>query len=287
MSGLGDYLRARRADLSPADAGLPAGERRWVPGLRRSEVALLAGISVEYYVRLEQGRERNPSPAVLDALAAALRLPRDGAEHLYRLAGLAPAAGAGGAAGPERVDPRLVELLQAWPATPAVVLGRALDVLVANPLAEELFGGFPTTRNLVELVFLDPLAHALYPERDVVARGAVAALRLADGAHPGDARIREVRRRLGGSEEFTRAWQRHDARGKTAERKRFSHPQAGELTLHVQTFDVRGAVGQQLVLHHPGQGTPSADGVALLGILAAQRTTRPDSRPASPGTAPV
>ncbi|WP_432491008.1 helix-turn-helix domain-containing protein [Kineococcus gypseus] len=272
MDGLGQYLRARRGELSPADAGLPAGARRRVPGLRRSEVALLAGISVEYYVRLEQGRERNPSPAVLDSLVAALHLTRDGAEHLYRLAGMAPGVPAGGAAGPERVDPRLVELLHAWPATPALVLGRALDVLAANALAEELFCAFPTTRNLVELVLLDPLARSLYPERDVVARDTVAALRLADGAHPGDARIRAVRERLGDDPRFARAWDRHDARGKTAERKRFAHPQAGELTLHVQAFDVRGSVGQQLVVYHAAAGSPSADGLALLGILAAQRT---------------
>jgi transcriptional regulator with XRE-family HTH domain len=267
-TGLGEYLRARRGDLSPARAGLPAGGRRRVPGLRRSEVALLADISVEYYVRLEQGRERGPSPAVLDALAAALQLPRDGHEHLYRLAGLAPAPPA---AGPERVDPRLAGLLRAWPGTPALVLGRALDVLAANPPAVELFSGFPTTGNLVELVFLDPAARALHPDWNVVARNALAALRLADGAHPGDPRIAQVRERLGASEEFLRMWARHDARGKTAELKRFAHPRAGDLTLHVQTFDVRGAAGQQLVVYHAEPGTPSADGLALLGILAAQR----------------
>ncbi|GAB7190981.1 helix-turn-helix transcriptional regulator [Kineococcus sp. NUM-3379] len=280
MSSLGNYLRARRADVSPADVGLPVGTRRRVPGLRRSEVALLADISVEYYVRLEQGRERGPSPAVLDALAAALRLPRDGAGHLYRLAGLAPAATP---PGPERVDPRLSGLLQAWPATPALVLGRALDVLASNPLAEELFGGFPTTRNLVEFVFRDPLARSLYPDRDVVARDSVAALRLADGAHPGDGRIREVRGRLSASPGFERAWARHDARGKTAEHKRFAHPEAGELTLHVQTFDVRGHPGQQLAVYHAAAGTPSADGLALLGILAAQRTAQPADSTSGPG----
>ncbi|WP_432542977.1 helix-turn-helix domain-containing protein [Kineococcus sp. SYSU DK002] len=275
MSSLGEYLRARRGELSPAAAGLPAGSRRRVPGLRRSEVALLADISVEYYVRLEQGRERNPSPAVLDALVHALHLSRDGAEHLYRLAGLAPAPGA---VGPERVDPQLAQLLGAWTATPAMVLGRALDVLVANPLAEELFGTFPTTRNLVELVFRDPSARSLYPERDVVARDTVAALRLAEGAHPGDARIREVREGLGDDPGFTRLWERHDARGKTAERKRFAHPQAGEMTLQVQTFDVRGSAGQQLVVYHAPAGSPAADGLALLGILAAQRAAARDPR---------
>nr|WP_205707053.1 helix-turn-helix transcriptional regulator [Kineococcus vitellinus] len=279
-------MRARRGELSPAAAGLPAGSRRRVPGLRRSEVALLADISVEYYVRLEQGRERNPSPAVLDALVHALHLSRDGAEHLYRLAGLAPAPGLG-AGGPERVDPRLAGLLDAWPATPALVLGRALDVLATNALAEELFGAFPTTRNLVELVVRDPLARSLYPERDVVARDSVAALRLADGAHPGDARIREVREHLSTDPWFASAWERHDARGKTAERKRFAHPQAGELTLHVQTFDVRGAAGQQLVVYHADPGGPSADGVALLGILAAQRATPQGPRGASSGAGPA
>ncbi|PRY13487.1 helix-turn-helix domain-containing protein [Kineococcus rhizosphaerae] len=274
MSALGDFLRARRAAVSPAEAGLPAGTRRRVPGLRRSEVALLAEISVEYYVRLEQGRERGPSPAVLDALAAALRLTRDGAEHLYRLAGLAPAPLD---VGPERVDPRLTTLLAAWPGTPAVVLGRALDVLAANDLAEELFGGFPTTRNLVEFVFLAPQARTLYPDWNVVARNTVAAFRLADGAHPGDPRLRAVREALRDSEEFTRLWDRHDARGKTAERKRFAHPRAGEFTLDVQTFDVRDGAGQQLAVYHAAPGTPSADALTLLGMLAAQRGTQTTS----------
>ena len=268
-TALGDYLRARRADVSPTEAGLPAGPRRRVPGLRRSEVAVLADISVEYYVRLEQGRERGPSPAVLDALATALRLPRDGHEHLYRLAGLAPVSAA---AGPERVDPRLTGLLRTWTATPALILGRALDVLAANPVGTELFNGFPTTRNLVEFVFLDPSARDLYPDRDAVARNTLAALRLADGAHPGDPRIARVRDRLATSAEFLRTWARHDARGKTAELKTFDHPRAGLMTLHVQTFDVRDAAGQQLAVYHADPGTPSADGLALLGILAAQRS---------------
>lgn len=269
MNSLGEYLRARRADVTPAGAGLPAGTRRRVPGLRRSEVAVLAGISVEYYVRLEQGRERGPSPAVLDALGAALQLTRDGREHLYRLAGLAPVALD---VGPERVDARLQAVLAAW-SGPALVHGRALDVLATNALAEELFDGFPTTRNLVEFVFLDPAARTLYPDWDVVARSTLAALRLADGAHPGDPRVREVRERCAGSEEFTRTWARHDARGKSAERKRFRHRQAGEFTLDVAVFDVRDVPGQQLVVHHADPGTAHADAVALLGILAAQRTS--------------
>nr|WP_281372961.1 hypothetical protein [Kineococcus aurantiacus] len=168
----------------------------------------------------------------------------------------------------------MVGLLAAWPATPALVLGRALDVLASNPLAEELFGGFPATRNLVEFVFLTPAARTLYPDWNVVARNTVAAFRLADGAHPGDPRIRSVREALRGSEEFSRWWDRHDARGKTAERKRFAHPRAGEFTLDVQTFDVRDGAGQQLAVYHAAAGTPSADALTLLGMLAAQRTAR-------------
>jgi len=270
MSSLGEFLRARRGDVTPADVGLPDGARRRVPGLRRSEVAALAEISVEYYVRLEQGRERGPSPAVLDALGAALRLGRDGREHLYRLAGLAPVALD---SGPERLDPRLRAMLDAWSGTPALIHGRALDVLAANPLAEELFSGFPSTRNLVEFTFLDPTARVVYPDWSVIARNTLAALRLADGAHPGDPRIREILDKLRGDEEFNRLWARHDARGKTAERKRFVHAGAGSFTLNVQMFDVRDAPGQQLAVYHADPGTPHADALQLLGILAAQRTS--------------
>ena len=128
---LGDFLHSRRARVRPQDAGVPAGPRRRVPGLRREEVALLAGVSVDYYIRLEQGRERHPSPQVLNALATGLRLDDDARSHLFRLAGLTPRPTP---PTPERADPELLQLLDGWPDNPALVLGRAYDVLASNRL---------------------------------------------------------------------------------------------------------------------------------------------------------
>ncbi|MFI2362486.1 helix-turn-helix transcriptional regulator [Promicromonospora sp. NPDC019610] len=269
-SPLGDFLRGRRDRLTPEALGLPVYGRRRVAGLRREEVAMLTGVSVDYYVRLEQGREVSPSPQVLDSLGEVLRLDDDGRQHLYRLAGLSPRPLP--PAPVEEVDAALLELLLSWPASPALVLGRAYDVLAANPLGEALFGGFPFSRNLTRAVFLDPGARLLYPDWHLVAENAVAGLRLADGLLPGDPRIRAVVDELRvKSPDFVALWDRHDARGKRLDTKRFRHPEVGPLELRVHVFAVRGAPGQELVVYHAPAGSPSAEGLALLGTLAATR----------------
>ncbi len=267
---LGDFLRARRALVTPADVGLVDHGRRQVAGLRREEVALLAGVSVDYYVRLEQGRERHPSGQVLDALSAALLLDDDGRLHLFRLAGLAPRPRPDLA--PERVDPHLLQMLDAWPHHPALVLGRAYDVLARNTLGDALFGGFGHGANLLHAVFVDPDARSFYADWERAAANTVAGFRLLHGAAPDDPRVREVLRALlAGSAEFARLWACHDARGKGAEVKRFVHPEVGALELRMQSFDVRSAPGQQLVVYQAEPGSSSADGLALLGTLAATR----------------
>ena len=264
---MGEFLRHRRDAVRPADAGLPERGNRRVTGLRREEVAQLAGISVEYYVRLEQGRERNPSPQVLEALAAALLLGDDARAHLFRLAGLAPRAHRSLPA--ERVDPSLEQLLAAWPASPALVYGRAYDVLATNPLAEALFGGFPPSRNLMRMVFHDPAAPQFYADWPGVAAATVAGFRMNLGLAPHDPRVKQVlREMLDSSEAFVELWERHDVRGKRLETKSLRHPRVGDLTLRVQIFDVRGTHGQELAVYHAEPGSPSADAITLLGMLA-------------------
>lgn len=267
-SPLGDFLRARRGQLAPESVGFGAGGRRRVPGLRREEVAALGGLSVDYYARLEQGRERHPSAQVLEALAVALRLDEDARAHLRRIAGAAPAPAR--ASTPERVAPELLELMESWPDSPALVLGTAYDVLAGNRIAFTLFEGLERGSNLMLTLFLDPAARTLYPDWPRVAADAAAGFRALTGGAPDDARIAEVLTALlDRSPEFARLWERHEARVKRADRKRFHHRQVGELHLRMQAFDVAAAPGQQLVVYHAEPGTPSADAVMLLGALAA------------------
>ncbi|GAA3638837.1 helix-turn-helix transcriptional regulator [Kineosporia mesophila] len=271
-SDLGDYLTGRRAQITPSQVNLPTDGLRRVPGLRREEVAALSGVSVDYYVRLEQGRERHPSAQVLAALAGALRLGDDAREHLFRLAGMSSVPRSPGAG--DRVHPSLAQLMDAWPDNPALVYNRAYDVIASNALADALFCDWPGERNLLDVVF-GP-AGSLYADRNEVARNSVAGFRLAHGQAPDDPRVREVLARYLRDERFARLWREHDARGKTLERKRFDHPEAGLLTLTVQTFEVRAAPGQDLVIYHAEPGSADAQALRLLGTLAATRALHPE-----------
>lgn len=269
---LGQFLRARRALVRPEDVGLPAGVRRRVPGLRREEVAVLAGVSTDYYVRLEQGRERNPSAQVTDALARALGLSEESAAHLRGLA--SPSGGRRRAdSGPEEVGPVLVRMMEGWHHTPAVVLGRRLTVLAHNALGRALFAGHAHSGDLVRLVFLDPDARQFYPDWERAAENTVAGLRSAVGTGHDDPRLRETVGELSlRSEEFRRLWARHDIRGKTRETKRFRHPVVGELTLDYECLTVNSAPGQQLVVYQAAPDSPSEQALSLLGSLTAAVT---------------
>ncbi|MGB3355108.1 MAG: helix-turn-helix transcriptional regulator [Mycobacterium sp.] len=268
MAELGEYLKSRRAAVGPADVGLTSMGVRRVQGLRREEVALLAGVSVDYYGRLEQGRERSPSVQVLESLAAALRLDDDGRSHLFRLAGLAPRVQPSQVSA--RVDPALLRLMEAWPDNPALVYNRAYDILAANPLASALFGELGAVGNLMLLVFTDPRAHHFYADWPEIAENSVAGFRMAYGAAPDDPRTRAVLAELlNTSTEFTALWERRDARRKSLAEKTFCHPEIGRVTLSMQTFDVRSAPGQELVVYDAPPGSPSGDALKMLGSIAA------------------
>lgn len=265
VNDLGSFLAARRARLGPADVGLVSHGRRRVAGLRREEVAVLAGVSADYYTRLEQGRERGPSAAVLDGIARALDLGPDAREHLFRLAGVpfgdrAPLT--------DRVDDDLRELMAEWPHLPAIVVNRRLDLLARNSIADALYADFTAPANLARMTFLDPAGRSFFADWERAAEASVAHLRLALGHRPGDRRTLALTGELAADDDFRRLWERHDVRGKTSEAKRFRHSAVGELTLTYRTFDVRGASGQQLIVYRAAPGSPDADAVRLLGILS-------------------
>lgn len=267
---LGDFLRAHRARLQPADVGLASYGARRVAGLRREEVAVLAGMNGDYYARLEQGRERNPSPQILDAISAALRMDDEAREHLHRLAGTRP----DGERRPPReaVDPALRQLLDGYSNVAAFVLNPATDFLAANALADALFSPFGKADNMARMAFLDPAARGFFTHWARAAEAVVAGLRHAMGLDPGYRRLHDLVRSLAeASEEFAALWSSHGVHAKTRDAKALVHPEVGPLDLTFQTFDVRGAPGQQLVIYHAEPGSPSAQALSLLGTLHATR----------------
>ncbi|AEW99592.1 putative DNA-binding protein (plasmid) [Streptantibioticus cattleyicolor NRRL 8057 = DSM 46488] len=176
---LGEFLRSRRSALRPDEIGMASHGTRRVPGLRREEVAVLAGVNADYYTRLEQGRERRPSSQVLDALSRALRLDDDARAHLYRLAGTVPDEPA--APVPDQVSATLRQLMDGYTHTPAFVLDRTLDILAANALADALYAPFHPADNLARMTFADPAGRTFYQEWHKAAQAVVANLRHATG----------------------------------------------------------------------------------------------------------
>jgi transcriptional regulator with XRE-family HTH domain len=272
MSGegnlLGDHLRARRELVRPEDVGLPVTGVRRVPGLRREEVALLAGISSDYYLRLEQGRDRNPSVQVLESLARVLRLDAPGTDYLLSL----------GAPQPrqrrrrprrESVPPGLRQLLDVL-GLPAFVEGRYFDVLAANALATALVPNLRPGENRLRAVFLDPAEQALWPDSDHAAAGLVAGFRESVGQDTDDPRFVQLVGELSlASDRFRQLWARHDVATLEGAPTELHHPQVGVLSIRREKLSVRGAgVGQMLVIYHAEPGSESAEKLALLASLA-------------------
>ncbi|MEU3304239.1 helix-turn-helix transcriptional regulator [Streptomyces sp. NPDC006678] len=257
---LGEFLRARREALKPQDVDLPEHGRRRVPGLRREEVAMLAGVSADYYMRLEQGRESSPSPQVVDAVAGALRLDDEAIDHLRRLT-RAPQERRTLPARHDQVNPQLLQLLDNWPDTPAFVVGPALDILAHNALAAALHSGFQRFDNLARMVFVDPAGRDFYQDWDKAAQSCVAEIRAAYGYDPESARIVAVVETLSAeSPEFAELWARHNVKGKTRQTKNLRHDQVGDLQIQFSAFTVNEAPHQQLVVYQaePASSTAAA-----------------------------
>jgi transcriptional regulator with XRE-family HTH domain len=273
---LGDFLRARRAGLDPHRVGLPDdGRLRRVPGLRREELAQLAHVSIDYVVRLEQGRTRRVSRPVLDALADALQLAPDERAYLFTVADTTQPA-PGRAPGRQQVDPRLRQLLDGMPDIPAMVLNRRMDVLAWNPGAAALltdFAALPASeRNLVRLTFLDDAYRALYADWPRAARECGAVLRMEAGRNPGDRALAALVGELTVRDpDFRTWWASHRVRGPRQLTKTYRHPVVGAVTLDVQQFSVDTQPDQQLVAYTAPPDSPSQDALRFL----LQWSTRP------------
>ncbi|MET9803947.1 helix-turn-helix transcriptional regulator [Streptomyces sp. NPDC006368] len=278
---LSEFLRSRRARLKPADVGLPDyGRTRRVPGLRREELAQLAGVSVAYYTSIEQGNGANVSTEVLDAIARALRLSDAEHAHLTHLAKPKAKKKRVAAARPHRVRPELRHLLDAMDGVPAYLLGRRLDILAWNRLARALLGDFTALpdeeRNMARLVFLAPNSRDLYVDWESKATEVVSVLRMCAGCYPDDPKLSSLVGELSvKSEEFRALWAAHTVQEKGHGVKRLHHPLVGELTLSYETLRLPDDHDLHLVTYAAEPGSPSADGLRMLAAWGADEVVEP------------
>ncbi|GLY03092.1 MULTISPECIES: helix-turn-helix transcriptional regulator [Actinoplanes] len=264
VNALGEYLRARRALIRPADAGLRVIGVRRTPGLRREEVATLAGISADYYLRLEQGRDRNPSPQVLAALARVFQLDATATAHLLSLTGGGPRPVARRSRR-EQVPAGLRQLLDVV-GLPAFVENRHFDVLAVNTLAAALSPAIRVGENRMRSVFLDPAERDLHVDWDALLGGMVASFRASIGTESADPRVTELVGELSlASEEFRHLWARHDVKAPTGGEVRMNHPVVGPLTLRREKLQSDGLI---LALYHAEPGSPTAAALSLLASLS-------------------
>ncbi|BDH71639.1 MULTISPECIES: helix-turn-helix domain-containing protein [Streptomyces] len=278
-----EFLTSRRSRISPERAGLPAGPRRRVPGLRRSEVAALADVSVEYYAKLERGHLAGVSPAVLEAVARALQLDDAEREHLLNLARAAD--GSDALARPRRRATRqwtphrsLQWTLDAVTGGPAFVRNGRMDVLAANPLARafyaDVYADPHNQANLARFNFLDPASRRFYPDWDLAADVAVAILRTEAGRNPHDKELHDLVGELSTrSDAFRTRWGAHNVRHHGTGTKRFHHAAVGALTLAYEGLEMATEPGLTLTVYTAEPGSPSDEGLRLLASWAADRET--------------
>lgn len=265
--GLADFLRRRRELLHPADVGLPDGARRRTPGLRREEVAQLAGMSTDYYSRLEQSRGANPSEPIIASLARALRCDLDERDHLYNLAGLAPPLRWAG----RHINPGLLALVSRLTDIPVIICTDLDEVLWQNDLADVVVGG-GARRNLTWLWFTDPEIRRIFPEEDwdVHSASHVADLRATYSRRMGDRDITELVDALAArSEEFRALWDLHEVAVRRLPRKRFLNPEVGALDLTCETL-LTPAADLRVRAFLPLEGTDAREKLDLLRVIGTQ-----------------
>ncbi|MFE3598830.1 helix-turn-helix transcriptional regulator [Streptomyces sp. NPDC059142] len=281
---LGRFLRARRTGTSPRSVGLTPGPGvRRTPGLRREELATLAGVSIDYYTRLERGKETRPSPAVIDALARALTLDEAEHQHLRDLAVRAARYAPRSAPAPGRtVRPELRLLLEAVRPNPAYVVSRSMDLLAHNPGGLALYAGIADwpagRRNLARYLFLHPAARGIFPDWDNQIRGCVARLRALAGTAPDAPDLTHlVGELLLKSPDFAGLWERYEVTGRRHTTKTFQHPQVGRITLAFQGMDLEGTPGQRMGVYTAEPGTPDHDAMLLLDMAATPAEPKPST----------
>lgn len=274
LNELGEFLKARRAELSPSEVGLRGGQRRRVRGLRREEVALLAAISTEYYARIEQGRLQASAP-LLNELAQVLRLNEDQRTYLFELAAketVRPST----SRDRQQVDIQLQRMLDDLTATPAFVIGRRTDILGWNRLAAALwtdFARYPVQeRVFVRLLFTEPWMRKLYADWEEVTRLAIAQLRMESARYPGDRRLTALVDELSARDaQFRQWWTEHDVAARGKGTKKLRHPVVGELTLDWDTLTCATDPEQHIIVWTAAPGSPSHDGLRLLSSWAADQ----------------
>ncbi|MEU2955773.1 helix-turn-helix transcriptional regulator [Streptomyces xanthochromogenes] len=274
---LGAFLKARRAEIDPSTVGLPDTGRRRVSGLRREEVAVLASISTDYYTRLEQGRIQ-ASPHVLDTLARVLCLDEDQRAYLFEVAGKLSTRPVRRTS--QKVQTRLLRLLDDLDTIPAIILGRRMDILAWNPLAAALvtdFGEIPEKRrNYIRLVFTDPRMRELYADWENVAHTCVAQLRMEAARDPENPRLTALVGELSVQDaDFRRWWAAHHVAVRGIGTKTLRHPVVGELTLDWDTLAPTTDADQQLVIWTAERGTPAYDALRILASWADSASTAP------------
>ncbi|GEA79678.1 helix-turn-helix domain-containing protein [Cellulomonas uda] len=277
-----EFLMTRRAKVTPEAAGVIGGANRRVPGLRRSEVAALAGVSVEYYAKLERGAIAGASASVLDAVSRALQLDDTERAHLFDLARAADGIPSSGrarrrAARPAQPRPSLQWALSAITDGVAFVRDQRQDLLATNELGRAFYspviGDGGRTPNLARFQFLDPAAHDFYPDWDLFAEMCVAIMRAEAGRDPHDKGLQDLVGELSTrSDTFRRLWGAHDVRSHGAGTKRFHHPVVGDLVLAYEELAITAEPGQVLMVYTAEPGSPSAERLRLLASWAADST---------------